>query len=51
MIGLKEYQEIAVNELKDKINELLDFSESKVLAIILYSTLKSLIIWINQFRN
>lgn len=30
MIELKEYQETAVNELKNKINELLDFSESKV---------------------
>jgi len=30
MIELKEYQDIAVNELKDKINELLDFSENKV---------------------
>jgi superfamily II DNA or RNA helicase len=30
MIELKEYQEIAVNELKGKINELLEFSENKV---------------------
>jgi len=30
MIELKEYQDTAVNELKDKINELLDFSENKV---------------------
>jgi len=30
MIELKEYQDTAVNELKDKINELLGFSESKV---------------------
>jgi len=30
MIELKEYQDTAINELKDKINELLNFSENKV---------------------